>query len=67
MPSTSFDSHVQITVQKTDLVVLDELILAATTSEAYETISAGTPQRSVYVSQNADLFEDSSFNRSWYA
>ncbi|KAG0281235.1 peroxisomal assembly protein [Linnemannia gamsii] len=38
-PSTSFDSQVHITVQKTDLVVLDEIILAATTSEAYEIIS----------------------------
>lgn len=38
-PSTSFDSHVHITIQKTDLVILDEIILAATTSEAYEIIS----------------------------
>ncbi|KAF9900778.1 peroxisomal assembly protein [Linnemannia zychae] len=38
-PSTNFDSQVHITIQKTDLVVLDEIILAATTSEAYEIIS----------------------------
>ncbi|KAF9123150.1 peroxisomal assembly protein [Mortierella sp. 14UC] len=38
-PSTNFDSQVHITIQKTDLVVLDEIILAATTSEAYEVIS----------------------------
>ncbi|KAF9086780.1 peroxisomal assembly protein [Mortierella sp. AD031] len=38
-PTTSFDSTVQITIQKTDLVVLDEIILAATTSDAYEIIS----------------------------
>ncbi|KAK3815653.1 MAG: P-loop containing nucleoside triphosphate hydrolase protein [Linnemannia gamsii] len=38
-PSISFDSQVHITVQKTDLVILDEIILAATTAEAYEIIS----------------------------
>ncbi|KAG9061582.1 peroxisomal assembly protein [Linnemannia hyalina] len=38
-PSSSFDNQVHITIQKTDLVVLDEIILAATTSEAYEIIS----------------------------
>ncbi|KAF9214951.1 peroxisomal assembly protein [Podila verticillata] len=40
MPSTSFESQLSIHIQKTDLVVLDEIILAATTSEAYEAISA---------------------------
>ncbi|KAF9284745.1 peroxisomal assembly protein [Mortierella alpina] len=40
LPSTKFDSHLQITIQRTDLAVLDEIILAATTSEAYEIISA---------------------------
>ncbi|KAG0003724.1 peroxisomal assembly protein [Entomortierella chlamydospora] len=40
MPSSTFENQVQITIQKTDLVVLDEVILAATTTEAYETISA---------------------------
>ncbi|KAF9929614.1 peroxisomal assembly protein [Linnemannia zychae] len=38
-PSITFDSQVQITIQKTDLVVLDEIIFAATTPEAYEIIS----------------------------
>ncbi|KAF9956926.1 peroxisomal assembly protein [Mortierella alpina] len=40
LPSTKFDSHLQITIQRTDLAVLDEIILAATTTEAYEIISA---------------------------
>ncbi|KAF9393749.1 peroxisomal assembly protein [Mortierella sp. AD011] len=40
MPSSTFENQIQITIQKTDLVVLDEVILAATTTEAYETISA---------------------------
>ncbi|KAG0308529.1 peroxisomal assembly protein [Dissophora globulifera] len=40
MPTTSFENQVQIGIQKTDLVVLDEIILAATTTDAYETISA---------------------------
>ncbi|CAO3571607.1 unnamed protein product [Mortierella alpina] len=40
LPSTNFDSHLQITIQRTDLAVLDEIILAASTTEAYETISA---------------------------
>ncbi|KAG0096415.1 peroxisomal assembly protein [Podila epicladia] len=40
MPSISFEYQLSIHIQKTDLVVLDEIILAATTSEAYETISA---------------------------
>ncbi|KAF8979816.1 peroxisomal assembly protein [Entomortierella lignicola] len=39
MPSSTFENH-QVTIQKTDLVVLDEIILAATTTEAYEIISA---------------------------
>ncbi|KAF9107306.1 peroxisomal assembly protein [Mortierella sp. AM989] len=41
MPSSTFENQVHISIQKTDLVVLDEIILAATTTEAYETISAG--------------------------
>ncbi|KAF9362279.1 peroxisomal assembly protein [Mortierella sp. NVP85] len=40
LPSTTFENPVQITVQRTDLVVLDEIILAATTPEAYDIISA---------------------------
>ncbi|KAI1299511.1 peroxisomal assembly protein [Mortierella claussenii] len=40
MPTTNFDGQIQIHLQRTDLVVLDEIILAATTIEAYEAISA---------------------------
>ncbi|KAG0197197.1 peroxisomal assembly protein [Mortierella sp. GBA30] len=39
LPSTKFDNHVQISIQRTDLAVLDEIILAATTTEAYDAIS----------------------------
>ncbi|KAF9140740.1 peroxisomal assembly protein [Mortierella sp. GBA39] len=38
-PSSSFDSQVHITIQKTDLVVLDEIILVFKPSTAYEIIS----------------------------
>ncbi|KAG0261911.1 peroxisomal assembly protein [Mortierella polycephala] len=48
LPSTNFDSQVEIALQRTDLVVLDEIILAATTTEAYETISADTSLISNY-------------------
>lgn len=41
MPTANFENQLSIYIQKTDLVVLDEIILAATTSEAYEIISAG--------------------------
>ncbi|KAF9433760.1 peroxisomal assembly protein [Entomortierella beljakovae] len=40
MPSVTLENQIQISIQKTDLVVLDEIILAATTTEAYETITA---------------------------
>ncbi|KAF9319822.1 peroxisomal assembly protein [Podila horticola] len=40
MPTANFENQLSIYIQKTDLVVLDEIILAATTSEAYEIISA---------------------------
>jgi len=36
------ENQVPITIQRTDLVVLDEIILAATTTKAYDTISSGT-------------------------
>ncbi|KAF9581438.1 peroxisomal assembly protein [Lunasporangiospora selenospora] len=39
LPSVTFENPVSIVLQRTDLVVLDEVILAATTAEAYETIS----------------------------
>jgi hypothetical protein len=38
----AIENQVPITIQRTDLVVLDEVILAATTSEAYDIISSGT-------------------------
>ncbi|KAG0340210.1 peroxisomal assembly protein [Podila humilis] len=40
MASTTFENQLLIHIQKTDLMVLDEIILAATTSEAYEIIAA---------------------------
>jgi len=57
MPSTSFENHLSIHIQKTDLVVLDEIILAATTSEAYEIISAGTATKSCSRSVNVFIME----------
>ncbi|ORZ19097.1 hypothetical protein BCR41DRAFT_380681 [Lobosporangium transversale] len=41
MPLIGLENQTQITIQKTDLIVLDEIILAATTPEAYEIISTG--------------------------
>lgn len=38
----SIENQIPITIQRTDLVVLDEIILAATTTKAYDTISSGT-------------------------
>ncbi|KAF8947368.1 peroxisomal assembly protein [Haplosporangium gracile] len=53
-PSASFDNQVHITIQKTDLVVLDEIILAATTSEAYEIISEGILISSHFLPQGGE-------------
>jgi len=42
LQSMVIENQVPITIQRTDLVVLDEIILAATTTKAYDTISSGT-------------------------
>ncbi|KAG9325267.1 hypothetical protein KVV02_000015 [Mortierella alpina] len=54
LPSTKFDSPLQITLQRTDLAVLDEIILAATTTEAYEIISAEPTLISSYFLPHGD-------------